>query len=312
MKPNEYLKKILEQQTFGDDEQELKDLRKRRKEVEKTLRAHFSEASPSIRWAGSMAKDTMIRESYDGDMTCYAEHDENALGETLEEIYNNTAEALTEDYQVERKASAIRVRDKDDRHTDLHIDVVPGRFTDDDKDDVFLHRTTGDKQRLKTNLQTHIDHIKNSGVVEAIRLVKLWKVQNGLDAAKTFVLELLVVKLLKKKKSSGLSTQLEHVWTEFRDNAENLAVEDPANPTGNDLKPMLDQCRHMLSTVASNTLWQIENNGWEAVFGEVEDDDEDDGDDGNGGGGGGKDRSAALKAATISVATPTKPWLRGE
>lgn len=312
MKPNEYLNKILEEQIFDDDEQEVKDLRKRREDIEKVLRVHFADANPSIRWAGSMAKNTMIRESYDGDMTCYFPHEEDAAGATLEEIYNNTVEALANDYQVERKASAIRVRDKEDWHTDFHIDVVPGRYTGDNDDDVFLHRTTGDKQRLKTNLQTHIDHIKDSGVVDAIRLVKLWKVRNGLDAAKTFMLELLVVKLLNKKKSSGLSTQLEHIWTEYRDHADNLAVEDPANPSGNDLKLLVDECRHMLSTVASNTLWQIENNGWEAVFGEVQDDDEDDGGDGSGGDGGGKGRTAALRAATASVATPTKPWLRGE
>lgn len=33
MKPNEYLSKILGQQTFDDDEQDLKDVRKRRNAV---------------------------------------------------------------------------------------------------------------------------------------------------------------------------------------------------------------------------------------------------------------------------------------
>lgn len=312
MNPNDYLRKILQQQTFDDEEQELKDLRKRRKDIERSLRTHFSDVSPSIRWAGSMSKNTMIRESYDGDMTCYFEHDDTGAGATLEEIYNNTVEALAGDYQVERKSSAIRVRDKKDWHLDLHVDVVPGRFTDEEKSDVFLHRTTGDKQRLKTNLQIHIDHIRDSGVVDAIRLVKLWRVRNGLEAAKTFALELLVVMLLHKRKTSALSAQLEHVWTEFRDHAADLTVEDPANPSGNDLKPLLDECRQMLSTVAANTLWQIENNGWEAVFGKIEGEDGDgDSGDGEGGGGGGKSRRAALEAATTSVVTPTKPWLPG-
>ncbi|MCZ6655533.1 MAG: hypothetical protein O7D91_21200 [Planctomycetota bacterium] len=304
MKPNEYLKKILAEQTFDDDDQELKDLRKRRKDIEKTLRAQFSKSGPSIRWGGSMAKGTMIRESYDGDMTCYFEHEEEGAGSTLEEIYNNTEEALQGDYVVKRKASALRVEDSSTTSTkgfaeDLHIDVVPGRYTDDDKDEVFLHRTTGDKERLKTNLQVHIDHIKDSGVTEAIRLMKLWKVRNGLTA-KTFVLELLVVKLLKHKKSSGLSTQLEHVWTEFRDKPDGLAVGDPANPSGNDLKPILDECRHQLSSVASNTLWQIENNGWEAVFGELEEDEDN-----------GKKKKAALHATAVHVSESkptTKPW----
>ena len=302
MKPNDYLKKILAEQIFEDDAPELEDLRQRRNNIEGCLRTHFSKSSPSIRWAGSKAKGTMIRESYDGDMTCYFPHDEKEAGETLKGIYDNTELALTRDFQIERKASVLRVRDKEDWRTDLYIDVVPGRYTDDD--DVFLHRTTGDKQLLKTNLQTHIDHIRDSGVADAIRLMKLWKVRNGLNTAKTFVLELLVVRLLAEKKSAGLSMQQEHVWTEFRDNPDDLAVEDPANPHGNDLKPLIDDCRHLLSTVASDTLWQIENNGWEAVFGGIAED------DGNGGGGK-SHRSAALQAAVASVATRNRPWRQG-
>lgn len=302
MKPEEYLKKVLSRETFGDDDTELRDLQKRRREIECALRAHFSKSTSSIRWGGSMAKGTMIRASYDGDMTCYFPHDETEAGANLQEIYENTETALREDWDTERKVSALRVKDLSTKATkgfaeDLHIDVVPGRFTDDHEEDVFLHRTTGEKQRLKTNLQTHIDNIRNSGVTAAIRLMKLWKVRNGLTA-KTFVLELLVVKLLKSKKSSGLATQLEHVWTEFRDNADGLAVEDPANPNGNDLKPMLDQCRHELSTAARGTLWQIENNGWDAVFGPVDEDDSDD-----------EQKKASLQAVAIRVSSPTKPWL---
>ena len=218
MKTSEYLQKILEQQTFDDDDQELIDLRARRTEIERMLRAHFWKSSPSIKWAGSMAKGTMIRESYDGDMTTYFPDDETEAGSTLEEIYEAVQDALEANYEVEPKASALRVRNLDDGG-DLHIDVVPGRYVDDTKSDVYLHRTTGDKARLKTNLQTHIDHIKNSGVIDAIRLCKLWKALNGLEATKTFVLELLVVKLLDGKQAWSLSAQLEHVWTEMRDHA---------------------------------------------------------------------------------------------
>lgn len=300
MDPNDYLDKVLARQTFDDDDPELKQLRERRKKIEATLRSHFSESSPSIRWGGSVAKETMIREAYDGDMTCYFPHDETDAGETLEQLYNNAAQALADEFVVERKASALRVKDPATTESkgfseDLHIDVVPGRFTGEDGDDVFLHRTTGDKERLKTNLQVHIDHIRDSGVRPAIRLMKLWNVRNGIGA-KTFVLELLVVKVLKGKKNAALSKQLEHVWNQFRDNPDGLAVEDPANPGGNDLKPVLDQVRDRLSSVAGTTLSLIESSGWASVFGPV-----DDGDD--------EGRKAALKAAAIHVANPTKPWL---
>lgn len=301
MKTEEYLQKILDQQTFADDDPELKSLRKQWKELESKLRKGLPKSELSIRWAGSAAKGTMIRESYDGDMTCYFNDDETEAGTTLQELYESVEKVIQKDYVVERKASALRVKDPSTKPTkgfaeDLHIDVVPGRFTDEEKADVFLHRTTGDKERLKTNLQVHIDHIRDSGVTDAIRLMKLWKIRNGLTI-KTFVLELLIVKLLKSKKSSSLESQLKHLWTEFKENAKDLAVEDTANPSGNDLKPALDACRNQLSTAASNTLWQIENNGWEAVFGPVEEEKE-------------EEKKASLHAVAVSVSSPTRPWCR--
>ena len=114
-----------------------------------------------------------------------------------------------------------------------------------------------------------------------------------------FVLELLVVKLLAKKKGLGLDEQLKHVWTEMRDNAGSLSVEDPAN-SNNDLKEALDACRGLLSSAASTTLWQIENNGWGAVFGPVEEDEKNS-----------ADRSSGLKAAAAAVVTPSKPYCSG-
>lgn len=299
MKPNDYLKKVLAKQTFDDDAPELKDLRRRREAIRSKLLSHFSDSSPSIRWAGSMAKTTMIRASYDGDLTNYFRHDDTAAGETLEEIYDNTADALSDEYDVERKASALRVKDRSTKPTkgyaeDTHVDVVPGRFIDDDESDVNLRHD--EKRSLKTNLQTHIDHIKGSRVVEAIRLMKLWNVDNGIGA-KTFVLELLVVKLLENRKSDGLASQLEHVWSEMRDDPDGLAVEDPANPSGNDLKPDLDKVRYQLSAVARRTLENIDAHGWESVFGPVDDDDGED------------EKAKARRAAAVAaVSTPTRPW----
>lgn len=300
MTPDQYLDKILTAQTFADDAPELGEVRQRRKDIEASLRKHFSKSSPSIRWGGSMAKHTMIRESYDGDLTCYFPEDEKEAGSTLEEIYNNAATGLSKDYEVVRKTSALRVKDRATKATkgfavDLHIDVVPGRYTDAEAEDVYIHQEAGTKERLKTNLQVHIDHIKDSGVTDTIRLMKLWNCQNGIGA-KTFVLELLTVELLAKKKSLGLSGQLKHVWTQFRDHADALAVEDPANPTGNDLKPALDAVRASLASVARTTLSAIEQSGWESVFGKIQEEDA------------AEDRKAALRLAAAHVATPTRPW----
>ena len=305
MKADDYLNKILDSQTFDNGDPELESLRERITAVKELLRRAFAGSNPSIRQAGSLAKDTMVKESYDGDVTCYFPHEQTDPGESLAAIYESVQRVLERDYYVSAKPSALRIKDKgvDSYGTDFHIDVVPGRFVDDEKSDVHLHRNSTEKSYLKTNLQVHIDHVRKSGIRSAIRLAKLWNIRNGVGA-KTFVLELLVIKLLEEKKSAPLSEQLFHVWTELRDRPNDLAVEDPANPTGNDLKPIMAECRWSLSAVAGDTLAQIEAAGWESVFGPVVE-----GDGGDGGGGGAK-QTAALKSAAAVLPRRTKPWSR--
>lgn len=305
MKADDYLNKVLDSQMFDDGDPELETLRERITTVKDLLRRAFAGSSPSIRQAGSLAKDMMVKESYDGDVTCYFPHEETDPGVSLQAIYDSVQRVLERDYYVSSKPSAIRIKDKgvDAYGTDFHIDVVPGRFVDDEKRDVHLYRNSTEKSYLKTNLQVHIDHVRKSGVRSAIRLAKLWNIRNGVGA-KTFALELLVIKLLEEKRSAPVSEQLLHVWTELRDRPNDLAVEDPANPTGNDLKPTLDACRWSLSAVAGTTLAHIDAAGWESVFGPVAE-----GDDGDGGGGGAK-QTTALKSAAAVRPRRTKPWSR--
>ncbi|HYX73050.1 MAG TPA: hypothetical protein VE732_09785, partial [Nitrososphaera sp.] len=256
MSDKKYLEDILESQTLDPDGQEMKDLRTHRSDVEKLLRRKFEKCSPTIRYGGSKAKGTMIREAYDLDMTCYFGRDENGAGETLHEIYENVEAALADDYLITRKPSAIRLKSKDVNQwaTDFHIDIVPGRFIDEKNEDVFLYRSSGEKGRQKTNLDVHIEHVKGSGVTDAIRLMKLWRARNFLSV-RHFVLELLTIERLKYKKSLEIPAQLKHIWTELRDNVEDIVIEDPANPTGNDLSELFNaSVRQELSSTARRTL----------------------------------------------------------
>jgi hypothetical protein len=215
----------------------------------------------------------------------------------LKEIYEKVEKALQDDYRVERKASALRVRDKagDDPGTDFHIDVVPGRYMDGESGDVFLYQHGVEKERLKTNLEKHIRHVKKSGVVDAIRLMKLWRFLHGLSV-KHFALELLVIELLLSREGASLTRQLTHVWTKFRDESDGLSIKDPANEN-NDLSELLNaQVRFELSSVARSTLKLIETSGWAAVFGRLEGSEDAD------------QKTSKLHAAVASVSTPTKPW----
>ncbi len=297
MENNEYLKEVLESQTLKSDSDEMQSLQAHRRDVEKILRENYGN-SPTIKPGGSNAKGTMIKEAYDLDVICYFDRDDNSAGETLKDIYFNIRDVFRESYYVREKPSALRLKSlkQEDYKTDFHIDVVPGRYSDESNSDTFLYRSSGEKCRQKTNLDVHIEHVKNSGVIDAIRLMKLWRVRNGLFV-RHFILELLTIDLLKSKKTASLSTQLEHVWTELRDNIDDISIEDPANPNGNDLSEIFDQnVKQSLKSVALATLSMIELNGWQSVFGHVEEMES-------------EEKVESLRQAAVAVKTPSKPWM---
>lgn len=270
MTNEEYLNEILQSQTLDAAGDELKLLRSRRNDVDKLLRKEFGSA-PSIRYGGSKAKGTMIKDSYDLDITCYFDNDDNTAGDTLQEIYESVVDVFEDDYYVERKPSAVRLKckDADDEIEDYHIDVVPGRFVDDNRDDVFLYLHSAEKGRQKTNLDVHISHVKDSGVIDDLRLMKLWRVRNDLSV-RNFILELLTIELLKDKKDADLTDRLEHVWIKLRDNIDDITIEDPANPTGNDLSELFNSTvKFELSQAAETALTHVGNDDWDAIFGEV-------------------------------------------
>ena len=101
MTADEYLSEVLASQALGDDSEELKALQTHRSDVEKLIRDNFKNTALTIRYAGSKAKGTMNKESYDLDIVSYVASGDNTAGETLENIYENHKKALGKKYIVE-------------------------------------------------------------------------------------------------------------------------------------------------------------------------------------------------------------------
>ena len=77
-----------------------------------------------------------------------------------------------------------------------------------------------------------------------------------------------------------------------------MAIEDPANPTGNDLSDLLNETVWAdLSAVAKSTLATLDSDGWEAIFGKVSSND---------------DKAEKAQRAAATVITPSRPWLPRE
>jgi hypothetical protein len=286
----EYLEAMLASQDLAEDGPELIALRESHAEVVALLRRELGDAKPSIRRAGSVSKGTLIARSYDLDIASYVPHDNEHAGTTLAEIHETHRKILDAHYTVHVKTSALRLHGHGE---DFHIDVVPGRFFDESETDAWLHRTDGDKVRFKTNLDVHITHIRDSGVVPAIRMIKLWRELNSLDLFKTFILEMAVIKLLAQKKQAQLDEQLGYVLTKLHDEIDDLTVEDPANPTGNDLSPALDAARPLIKQVAGTTLNVLATSGWIGVLGDLP---------------ANEGEREEIRRRVIGSAEPSRPW----
>lgn len=217
-----FLNGLIEKQKLSDEEREI--LTSRRKEVEDLLRDKFG-SSPVIKYGGSKAKGTMIQESYDLDVVCYHQHD---CTDTLKDLYKTTAEKLREKYIVDEKRSAIRVIRGLESNDEInyHVDVVPGKFVDENKGDCYLHQNVPDKERLKTNIKTHICYIKDSGLIDVIKLAKLWKIRWKLEF-KTFVLEVFIVE--KVKNEGSLKLKFKSFLENVVESIEACKLVDPAN-----------------------------------------------------------------------------------
>lgn len=285
MKPKEYLEKLLKDQVL--EEKEIKVLSDRRDEVETLLREEFGD-DPVIKYAGSKAKGTIISDNYDLDIVCYFLYENN---DSLKEIRDNVAEKLREKYVVEEKGSALRIKASGENNSviDYHIDVVPGRFVGKEQQDAFLYVAYGEKERMKTNIKTHIEHISESGCREIIKLAKLWNCRNDLHI-KTFIIELFVIKSLDGFDWKGqLDTGFKKVLESFRDNFVSVRLEDPANSNNIVSQLLTDDQKKLISKVAAEQLESINDDAgtWMPIF---------------------EEGTRKNYRPVIQISAPAKPW----
>jgi Nucleotidyltransferase domain len=293
MTGSEFLTALLASQRLADGSPELVALDKVRDEVERLIKSAYPYSIIHFTHGGSRAKGTMVREDYDLDLVVYFENEDDAPGETLEEIYENIAALLDASFTVRRKRSALRLRAK--KGGDLRVDVVPGRYIDATRTDAFIHQNEGSKERQKTNLEVHIRHVGQSRHTSEIALSKIWRTRHNVGI-KTFPLELLVINVLDEDGSGDIEVRFRRVLDAFADRIDELQIEDPANPYGNDLSHALTNAiRREVAKAAIDTCDAVDTYGWAHAFGES-----------------GYKQAVpnvnVIRSAAAAVATPTRPW----
>ncbi len=287
---NTFLEDLLKSQEL--DSEDNSQLEQHEQEVRNFLAEKFDE-NPVIKIAGSVKKGTAIHESYDLDIVVYFPSSDER---SLKQIYDDMVSLLSEEYTIQPKTSAVRITglQGNEDNNDYHIDVVPGRFIKD-SEDVFLHVSYGDKERMQTNLKTHIEHVVNSNCEDIIKLVKIWKKRNNVEI-RTFVLELFVIKHLEDvSDKSDLENCFITVMSAFRDN-QIIGLVDPANSNNNVSQTMTDSQKEFVASKASETLETLDNGDlsgeekWSMIFKQTEE-------------------KSQSRTSVVMTGMPNKPWL---
>lgn len=222
---HDYLASILKSQELLP--QQLEELRATREKIEGDLRRGWLGSLPRFYYGGSYGKLTMVRDSYDLDLVIYFPANDSRA---LRQIYESVQSALINSrYLVEPKTVALRLpyRTAGSSSVRFHVDVVPARAQDHDYNYATLYKN-GENTTMQTSLRQHIKAVRDAGLSDVVKLLKLWRNQHGVQV-KTFVLEILVARAMYNQRRDDLWRQMRCVLEFISANIANVRLVDPAN-----------------------------------------------------------------------------------
>lgn len=270
---NNHLDESLETHKMKHIQDKVDAFKAKVNEVKQKLSDHYgTDAYPAFQ-SGSFAKHTAINIKFDIDIVIPFKH--NSF-DTLETMYNDVYEFLTNEYQDgtqirKQKVSIGLTFPPDNKGHIVKLDIVPGRELSQndypDTDDLNLYFNEdhwGYKRgsRQKTNIKAQINHISGKTYErKIIRLLKIWKNTNHQDY-KSFMLELFTIKALKTYSGERqLWDTLKYVMNYISDNVvdENFQLIDPGNSNNNVLSPMTSLQRQLLSNTMKIIVQNIDS-----------------------------------------------------
>lgn len=190
---------------------------------------NYSTATLEIQQSGSRAKGTAIKGSSDIDMFLSITDRENE--DTLKEYYNGLYNYLkTNGYNVRKQNVSIGLKYKG-----MDIDLVPAKKCNSQSYQRLYERfndhylwSNKKQTRTLTNIQKHIDLIKNSNVIDEIMLTKIWRNRFNLDFPSIYI-ELMIIDALKNFNEYDIEKRFNHVLYYIRDNIMDKKITDPSN-----------------------------------------------------------------------------------
>ena len=190
----------------------------------------------AIQYSGSTAKGTGNNISTDLDLFISLRSDTPA---TLEVIYSSLYKQLLQrGCNPRRQNVAIGIT-----HSGFKVDLVPGKIQSgyQNRHSLYKNKTNSWTQ---TDVNMHINKVRNSGRIDEIRAIKLWRNLHDLSFP-SFFLELAVIEALHNRTKGNLANNVLYALSHIGQNIEVIRIIDPAN-TNNVISDDLSQSEKRL------------------------------------------------------------------
>lgn len=184
--------------------------------------------------SGSRAKGDAIKGKSDIDIfvSIIDPNNRNTVKEYYEDLYSFLKEKMPTNSMRKQNVS-IGID-----YAGCSIDVTPGKrinrqiyrngryYTDHY---IYSRKTDNNTQ---TNIQTHIDLVRNSGLANEMMILKIWRNCHALELP-SIAIEILTEEILRYNKSSSLYVNVKRVFESLRDTIMDRRIIDPSNTTNN-------------------------------------------------------------------------------
>jgi hypothetical protein len=211
-----------------------------------------------IKPSGSYAKGTAVAGSADIDLLISLRNDVlSGNTPTLSTLYHSLKNRLAATgYTTRLQNVSIRIA-----LPGINVDVVPAvkRAGNTNDHSVFKRKVGSWRQ---TDVDTHINTIKNSGRTFDIKAVKIWRNLHGLDIS-SFYLELVVIEALRGRALYNPAENFMHVMDFIGSEFVSRNIQDPAN-TANIVSDELTAAERL--TIARQAISSRRQPYWEQII----------------------------------------------
>lgn len=207
----------------------------------------------SIHTAGSIAKGTAISDTSDVDILISVNP---TAVETLEEVYEKLFNRFTADgFSPRRQNVSLGLN-----ISNWKVDVVPAKKQSllNNQHSLWSHKS---QTWRESNIHQHVQYVVNSGRINEIKLIKIWRKLHGLEFP-SFPLEITVINALSGHSTTTLSANFVTALQYIKDSLPTVRILDPTK-TSNVLSDELTVAeKNTLSDKATDSLGK----DWEEVI----------------------------------------------